>query len=131
MRVANASRLPNGMGTAWYGDKGWIHVSRGNRLIASDEKILQEEIGENEIKLYKSENHQRNFIDCVRSREETITPAEVALRSISVGLLGEIAMLTEKKLSWDPARETFTNSDIANRMLLKPYRNPWNHDMLK
>lgn len=131
MRVANASRLTRGMGTTWYGDKGWIYVSRGNRLAASDDKILSEEIGENEIKLYKSENHQRNFIDCVRSREETITPAEVALRSISIGLLGEIAMLTGKRLDWDPEKETFTNSDLANRMLLKPYRNPWNHDMLK
>jgi predicted dehydrogenase len=131
LRVANASKLATGMGTKWFGDKGWIYVSRGNRLTASDEKILQEEIGENENLLYRSPDHHRNFIECIRSREETITPAEVAHRSISVGLLGEIAMLTEQKLSWDPVKEKFSNSDLANRLLVKPYRNPWNHDMLK
>ena len=44
---------------------------------------------------------------------------------------GEIAMLTEEKLSWDPKEEKFTNSDLATHLLVKPYRNPWNHDMLK
>jgi hypothetical protein len=130
MRVANQSKQPKGMGTCWYGDKGWIHVRRG-RLTASDENILREEIGDEEIRLYKSEDHRRNFIDCVRSREETITPAEVAHRSISVALLGEIAMLTEEKLVWDVEDERIVNNALANRLLLKPYRNPWNHDMLK
>jgi len=130
MRVANASRLPNGMGTTWYGDQGWIYVDRGNRLRASDPKILDEEIGEEEIHLYKSSDHWGNFLDCVRSREETITPAEVAHRSISVGLLGEIAMLTGSKINWDPDREVITNNDMANRLLVKPFRSPWNHNML-
>ncbi|MCK5277875.1 MAG: gfo/Idh/MocA family oxidoreductase, partial [Cyclobacteriaceae bacterium] len=58
-----------------------------------------------------------------------ITPAETALRSISVALLGEIAMLTEKKLDWDPEKEKFTNNDNANRLLMKPYRGPWKLDM--
>ncbi len=130
VRVANSSRLPHGMGTAWYGDKGWIHVDRGDVLKASDEKILGEKIGAEETKLYKSTDHHQNFLDCIKSREETITPAEIALRSISVGLLGEIAMLTGKKLNWDPDKEEFTNSAYANRMLVRPYRAPWKLDMI-
>ncbi len=31
----------HGMGTTWYGDIGWIHVDRGNRISASDPKILK------------------------------------------------------------------------------------------
>ncbi len=88
MRVANASRLPLGMGTTWYGDLGWIHADRGNRLSASDPKILEEVIGDNEIHLYKSDNHWQNFIDCVRSGQPTIAPVEVAYRAISVGSAG-------------------------------------------
>ena len=130
MRVANSSRLPHGMGTAWYGDKGWVHVDRGDVIKASDPKILDEKIGPEEIQLYKSTDHHQNFLDCIKSREETITPAEVALRSISVGLIGEIAMLTGQKLNWDPDNEEFTNSDYANRMLIRPYRSPWKWEML-
>jgi predicted dehydrogenase len=128
MRVANASRQPHGMGTVWYGDLGWIHVKRGDVLEASEPKILDEVIGPDETKLYKSRDHHQNFLDCVKSREETITPAEVALRSISVGLLGEIAMLTGRPLEWDPQKEVFTNSEHANRMLMRPYRTPWTLD---
>ncbi|MCG8306010.1 MAG: Gfo/Idh/MocA family oxidoreductase [Cytophagales bacterium] len=128
-RVANSARLPHGMGACWYGDKGWLHVDRGDRINASDPKILEEVIGPEETKLYKSTDHWQNFLDCIKSREETITPAEVACRSISVGLLGEIAMLTGKKLAWDPEKEVITNSDYANRMLIRPYKAPWKLDM--
>lgn len=129
MRVANSSRQPHGMGTVWYGDKGWIHVDRGDVIRASDPKILDEKIGSEETKLYKSTDHHQNFLDCIKSREETIAPAEVALRSISVGLLGEIAMLTGQQLDWDPEKEEFTNSAYANRMLMRPYRAPWKLDL--
>lgn len=128
MRVANSAKLPHRMGTCWYGDKGWLHVDRGNRISANDPKILDEVIGDDENKLYKSTDHHQNFLDCVKSREETITPAETAHRSISVGLLGEIAMLTGKKLAWDPDKEIITNSDYANKMLVRPYKAPWKLD---
>jgi predicted dehydrogenase len=124
IRIANASQLPRGMGTCWYGDKGWIYVTRG-KLLASSPDILEQSIGPNEILLYKSRNHHRNFIDCVKSRKETITPAEVAHRSMSVALLGEIAMLTGRKLRWNPQTEQFINDDDANRYLTRPYRAPW------
>ncbi len=125
MRVANASRLKRGMGTVWHGEKGWIHVNRGNVLEASDPSILKNKVGPNEKLLYKSTDHQQNFIDCIRSRQETITPAEIAHRSISVGLLGEIAMLTKSKIQWDPEKEEIIGNEYASRLLNRPYREPW------
>ncbi|MHC4881862.1 MAG: Gfo/Idh/MocA family protein [Planctomycetota bacterium] len=124
IRVANASKQPKGRGACWYGEKGWIHVSRRG-IWTSDPKLLREQIGPHETRLYKSENHFRNFIDCVKTRKETITPAEIAHRSISVGLLGEIAIQTGRKLKWDPEMEQFIGDDEANRYLMRPYRAPW------
>ncbi|MFQ6035866.1 MAG: Gfo/Idh/MocA family protein [Sedimentisphaerales bacterium] len=125
MIVANDRQQPKGMGTVWYGEKGWIYVNRGNKLEAEPKSILDEKIGPDEIKLYQSRDHKQNFLDCVKTREQTITPIEIAHRSISVGLLGEIAMLTERKLRWDPEKECFLNCDEANRMLSRPMRSPW------
>ena len=125
MRVANASRLPHKMGTTWYGDMGWIHVDRGNVLTASDPKILEEVIGENEIYLYKSDNHYQNFIDCIRSGNQAIAPVEVAYRAISVALLGEIAMTTGQTIKWDPDKEMIIDNPRAGRLLSRPYRQPW------
>jgi predicted dehydrogenase len=124
MRVANSSRLPHGGGTTWYGEKGWISVDRG-RIEASDPKILNEVIGENEIHLYKSEDHVGNFLECIQSRGETIAPADIAHRSISVGLLGEIAMTTGSKIQWDPVKEEISGNSVASRLLTRAYRQPW------
>ena len=113
------------MGTLWHGSDGWIHVDRGGKIKASDEAILNEKIGRGDTPLYHSTDHWRDFIDCVRSRKETIAPVESGHRSISVGLLGEIAILTGEKLDWDPDQEVFLNSDVANKLLKRPYRSPW------
>uniref|UniRef100_UPI0032164780 Gfo/Idh/MocA family protein n=1 Tax=uncultured Draconibacterium sp. TaxID=1573823 RepID=UPI0032164780 len=112
------------MGTVWYGEEGWIHVNRGG-IWAENPKVLESKIKSDEIHLYKSENHYRNFIDCVKSGKEPIAPAEVGLRSISVALLGEIAMTTGEKLRWNPKAEKFENNEPANKLLMKPYSNPW------
>jgi len=123
MIVANNKQIPQG--TKWYGESGkWIYVKRG-KLEANPASVLKEVIGPDEIKLYRSRDHKQNFLDCVKSRKETIAPAEVAHRSISVGLLGEIAMLTQRKLRWDPDKEIFGNDEQANRMLWRPMRSPW------
>jgi predicted dehydrogenase len=125
MRVANASRFPMSMGTTWIGDLGWLHVDRGGKISASDPKILEEKIGDNEIHLIKSENHYQNFVDSVRSRKPTIAPIEVAYRAISVGLLGEIAMTTGQKIQWDPEKQEIIGNPAASRLLSRPYRKPW------
>jgi len=126
MRVATGSRLRFNTGAAWFGEKGWIHVDRdGGLLHASNPKILEEVIGENEIQLYKSNNHFWNFLECVRSRGETVCPVEVGHRSISIGLLGEIAMTTGQKIKWDPIKEEIIGSSVASRLLSRPYRRPW------
>lgn len=125
IRVANASRLQHGMGVTWHGETGWIHVSRG-KLFASDPKILEEKMGDGDTLLYKSENHFGNLLECIKTRKETITPVEVAHRSISVGLLGEIAMTTGQKIQWDPQKEEIVENERASRLLMRPMREPWN-----
>jgi len=113
------------MGTKWIGQDGrWIHVSRRD-LSASDPKILAAKIGPGEIQLYKTNGHMQNFIECVRSRKLTVTPIETALRSISVGLLGEIAMLTGRKIKWDPKTEQIIDDPGAAALLGRSYREPW------
>ena len=54
--------------------------------------------GSNEIRLQKSRDHQKDFVDAVRSRRLTIAPAEVAHRSASVGHLGVVAMETGRTI---------------------------------
>ena len=81
--------------------------------------------GFNEIHLYRSANHSRNFIDCVLSRKEPIAPIEHAHRSITIAHLGNISLRLGRDVQWDPKTERFTNDEKANEMLSRPMRKPW------
>jgi predicted dehydrogenase len=112
-------------GTKWIGDEGWVWCDRGG-LDASDKRLLRPDaIGPNDLRLYHSEDHQRNFLDCVKTRQLTITPVEAACRSISVGHLGEIAMLTGRKIRWNPETEEILDDPGASALLGRSYRKPW------
>jgi predicted dehydrogenase len=113
------------MGVTFEGTKGKIYVNRGE-LEADPKALLDSKIGPEGIHLYKSDDHFRNFIDCVISREPTAAPVEVAHRSITICHLGNIAMrLNREKLRWDPRTEQVIGDDEAARMLSRPYRTPW------
>jgi hypothetical protein len=134
-------------GIRYEGTEGWIFVSRGSyvatssdpvvkeqnakALGASDPKILTSEIGENEIHLYKSDNQHGNWLDCIRSREEPISPVEIGHRACTICLISHIAMKIPGKLEWDPRYEKFKNSDYANSMLRRPQRYPYGTDYIK
>jgi predicted dehydrogenase len=111
-------------GVTFEGSEGAVWANRQEHG-ASDPALLDSVIGPDEIQLYKSENHYRNFIDCVISKEEPIAPVEVAHRSITIAHLGNIAMMLNKDLDWDPATETFPNDEYANKLLSRPMRAPW------
>jgi myo-inositol 2-dehydrogenase/D-chiro-inositol 1-dehydrogenase len=124
VKVTCADTGKNKQGILFEGTQGWVYVRRGH-LDANPKSLLTLPIGPDELQLYKSNNHKANFFDCIKSRKETIAPVEVAHRSCSVCLLGEIAMQLGKKLKWDPKREKFINDEEANRMLSRPMRSPW------
>ena len=111
-------------GTKWIGELGWVWVDRG-AFLTEPAGLRSEEIGPGEVRLTKSRDHHRNFLDCVRNRVATIAPCEVAHRSASVGHLGVAAMTAGRKLQWDPVTETFAGDPEAERLLTRPYRSPW------
>ena len=116
--------LSKGGGTRFEGTEGWIYVNRG-KLQAEPESLLTSVIGPDEIHLYQSNDHKQNFLDCIRSRKDPICNAEIGHRSGTVCHLGNIAMLLDRPLKWDPQAEQFIGDDEANRMTWRPRRAPW------
>jgi predicted dehydrogenase len=113
-------------GVKFIGDDGkWIFVSR-SKIEASDPKLLNEPLSGGATRLYASNNHMGNFLECVKSRKPTICPADVGHRSVTVCHLGVIALRTGKKLTWDPKEEKFGDGEAeATAMLSRPMRAPW------
>lgn len=116
-------------GVRFEGTGGWIFVTRG-RIEASEPELLTTPLPASAKRLYASENHMRNFFDCVRSREQPICDAEIGHRSVSVCHLGVIALRLGRKLEWDPATEQFVNDKDAAGWLSREMRKPWSYEMV-
>jgi predicted dehydrogenase len=114
-------------GVKFEGEDGkWIFVDR-QKITASDKALIEEKLPENATKLYESNNHMANFLECVRTRKPTICPAEVGHRSVTVCHIGVISTRLGKKLKWDPVKERFDDEE-ANKMLSREMRAPWKLD---
>jgi len=136
---------PNGV--RYEGTEGWIFVTRGDytasasdpviaqrssqALDASDPKILTSVIKDSEVHLYKIDNQHGNWLDCIKSRKEPISPVEIGHRACSVCLTTHIAMKLGRKLNWDPEKERFINDDEANSLLSRPQRAPYGTNFVK
>jgi len=76
------------------------------------------------VRLYRSDDHKQNFLDCIRSRKPTVAPPETAHHSIGAAYLGIIAMRLARPLRWDGLHERFPDDEEATRMLSRPMREP-------
>ena len=115
---------PNKQGCEFVGTKGRVHVNRRG-ISAAPENLLKVTIRPNEIHLVKSTHHQANFLQCVRTHRDPVSPVESGHVASNFGLIPEIATRLKRKLKWDPKAEKFLNDDTANRYLSRPMRSPW------
>ena len=122
MKVANTATYP--MGAKFIGEKGWVHVSRKG-LETGPDSLKSTVIGDKDVQLYDSKDHVRNFLECVRSRQETITPIRVAHRAISIAHLGNIAMRMGRAIQWDPVAQRLVDDPAAERLFDRAKRGQW------
>jgi len=111
-------------GILFTGPKGKIEVNRGY-FKTDPESIGKEPLGPNDVHLYKSDDHYRDFLDCTRSRKRPICDVEIGCRSVTVCHLGNLAWWNNRRLRWDPKKERFIGDDEANTWLDRPKRAPW------
>ena len=116
-------------GIKFIGPDGWIWVTRG-KLEASTPAILNDKLPENAKRVYVSDDHMGNFIECVKSRKAPICPAEVGYRSASVCHLGVIAIRLGRKLQWDPVMTQFVGDAEANKFVAREMREGYDYGMI-
>jgi len=135
-------------GVLFIGSKGKIGVNRGT-LYSDPEEIvgppmkkkedpqvrrelnrkLDEKVLALPEQLPRSQNHVRNFLDSIKSRELPICDVEIGHRSATVCHLGNLVARLGRGIQWDPAQEQIVGDDKAQQMTDRPYRSPWTHDM--
>ncbi len=129
--VNGSAKDPNGQqhGIRFVGTDGWIWVTRG-LIEASSRELLRERLPESAPRVYVSNDHMENFVECVRTRKAPIAPAEVGHRAASVCHLGVMALRLGRKLRWDPSRERFEGDAEADSHLSREMRTPYDFSMV-
>lgn len=103
-------------GTAFYGTdatlvvggKGWKVYDKKSAVVASeDESPLL---------------HEKNFLECVKSRQRPHSDVEIGRLSTTICHLGNVSHHAGRAVRFDPATETFGDDDEANGYLTKDYR---------
>ena len=111
-------------GVVFVGTNGKVCVDRG-KFKTEPESLAQENFDALPVKLYKSTNHYKDFIDAIQSRKPPICDVEVGARSVTVCHLGNLAYWNKRPLKWDPAKERFVGDAEANQWLDNEKRGDW------
>jgi predicted dehydrogenase len=143
VKVSVSDKHPNGL--KFIGDAGWIWVTREGQTTASDpgskgaplppldasDARLLAPVGLS-VQLPRSDEHHKNWLECVRSRREPIAPARIAHRSGSACIASWIAMKLGRPVTWDPRTERFVNDSKADALLARHERAPYGvHHLLE
>ncbi len=111
-------------GAVFVGTEGRIAVDRNN-LVSYPASILKTPLRPADRRVYHVTSHSGNFLECIRSRRQTICHPETAVYTMNAILIGGIALALQRNVKWDPARGEFPGDDAANRLLSYSSRPPW------
>lgn len=104
-------------GVRFNGSEGWAHAWRG-RFDASERSLLQEADPSTRI-LAVSNNHQSNWLESIRSRQDPIAPVDEGhlTNNLCVAALAACQAAGGRELAWNPLTEEFTGHAEANKIL--------------
>ena len=112
-------------GTAFEGSDGWVHVHRGG-INLQPEDLIEINPDTLDVKLVNSPGHVRNFLDCIKSRADTVCPVEAAVAVDTLCHLADAATRLERKLTFDFRTERYVQDEAANqRLKVRPMSKPW------
>jgi predicted dehydrogenase len=111
-------------GTTFWGEDGWISVSRGF-LYARPKSLQTAGIRDDERPVVRSSSQGRDFVESMRARRPTINPLESAIRSDTISHLSDIAVRLGRPIRWDPVAEAVLDDEEASARLKRPMREPW------
>lgn len=105
-------------GVKFFGEKGWIKVSRGqyDTNVASYERKFS-----NEETSFGA--HHVDFIDSILKRKDPVVPVEIGHSTCTACTLGNIAAKLGRPLKWNPKTQEFIDDFEANTQLHYVYQN--------
>mgnify|MGYP001107425859 FL=1 len=110
-----------GGGATFIGDRGRITIFREGYECDPPE-LDKDPLPSGAVRVYESDDHMKNFFQCVVSRKDPIMTIEAGHSVATLCHLGNIARWLGRRLRWDPVKEVFPGDDEANAYLDIPRR---------
>jgi predicted dehydrogenase len=112
-------------GVEWSGTEGTLILNDGGWEVITERKKANLE-----SKKYKGSGdarpaHVRDFLACMKSRQQPVLNLEVGHHVSTVAHLGNIAYRTGRKIQWDAKHERVIDDPQADRLVSVKYRKPW------
>jgi predicted dehydrogenase len=126
----------------FYGDKGTLKASvNGYDFIpVKGEPVHQDVIADNYTDEHEKTEprferhaaaanraHQKNFLEAIASRGKPVADIEEGHISTASCILANLSLQLGRTLTWDAEKGRVAGDDEANRLLRRPYRDPWKH----
>lgn len=122
--VVNHKRWTSSNAIQFIGSEGTLEVSR-EFLRSTPSTLTTIEIKPSDKRVYFSDNHYQDWINCIKKRSKPVADVEIGHRTASVCNAVNIGYELQRPLKWNPKKEQF-NDISANLMISRPYRAPWN-----
>jgi hypothetical protein len=125
MKADPAPRMPAPDGSVFIGDKGMLTTGtygENTRLIPVDK---MKDYRMPDKVLTRSPGHYNDWIRACKGGEPSCSNFNVAAPFVEWMLLGVIALRTEGKIEWDPAKMRVTNNVEANKYVKPTFRKGW------
>lgn len=73
--------------------------------------------------------HVRNFVECIRSRQQPVSDLASAQRTATACHLANVAMRVGRVVRWDATANDVVGDVEASALLTKRYRAPWDREL--
>ncbi len=114
-------------GLAFTGDNGTLVADRGGWEVHPEwrnDKWAMEEVPLQKGRNYH-EDHVKNFLSCIKTREEPNCPVETGWLAAAYAHMGNLAWRAGSVLHYDKNSNIFIGNAKATQLITPEYRNPW------
>ena len=115
----------NRNGIMFIGEKGRVFVNRRGVYGKPAEELKENPLPADAWRACPSRDHMANFFECVKTRNEPVSPVRIQHRTITACHLTNISLRLKRKLTWDPQSEQIVGDEEANGWQRRDQRAPY------
>lgn len=104
------------------GEDGWVETGDDGEIETYPASLLADRQFSGG---YPADNHVREFLNCVKSRQQPRSTVEASHYSMTACHCANMAVRLKRPMQWNPQKEEFINDHEANRLRSRAFREPW------